>query len=130
MLIFLGRNLINPTDCGCSPFHPTIGSEEFTISTLATPCQAMLPQGNSTPTCVFFSCNNISLFPQVLPNQISSLFYPRAPFSCIPLFFLFPFVHPLHVTPPREGSQPIPLPLSEGIHGLNPRLWKITPYFT
>jgi hypothetical protein len=26
-----------PTDCGCSPFHPTIGSEAFILSTLATP---------------------------------------------------------------------------------------------
>jgi hypothetical protein len=26
-----------PTDCGCSSFHPTIGSEAFILSTLATP---------------------------------------------------------------------------------------------
>jgi hypothetical protein len=26
-----------PTDCGCSSFHPTIGSEAFNLSTLATP---------------------------------------------------------------------------------------------
>jgi hypothetical protein len=27
---------IQPTNCGCSPFHPTIGLDAFTLSTLAT----------------------------------------------------------------------------------------------
>jgi hypothetical protein len=26
-----------PTNCGCSPFHPTIGLDAFTLSILATP---------------------------------------------------------------------------------------------
>jgi len=30
-------SFIQPNDCGCFPFHPTIGSEEFVLITLATP---------------------------------------------------------------------------------------------
>jgi hypothetical protein len=46
-----------PTDCGCSPFHPTIGSEAFILSTLATP----VPSHDITRELLQFLRDSLSL---------------------------------------------------------------------
>jgi hypothetical protein len=73
-----------PTDYGCSPFHPTIGSKAFILSTLATP----VPSHDITreiPTNFsedFFLCHSFCEVYQMPPqHQAHSLLFR----SCSPL---------------------------------------------
>jgi hypothetical protein len=67
-----------PTDCGCSPFHPTIGSEAFILSTLATP----VPSHDITRELLQFLRDSLfSAIPHRLSLSLSSARFIRCSLS-------------------------------------------------
>jgi hypothetical protein len=61
-----------PTECGCSPFHPTVGSYAFTLSNLATPVPSHdITRENSTNSHRSSLWYNLCEVYQVLPQHQS-----------------------------------------------------------
>jgi hypothetical protein len=60
-----------PTDCGCSSFHPTIGTEAFILSTLATPMPSHDITRNSHTSRGLFLCFRFCLGPVLCNSEVS-----------------------------------------------------------
>jgi hypothetical protein len=117
-----------PTDCGCSSFHPTIGSEAFILSTLAPPCQAMISPGSSHSSHELCLYPNFYSGPVLCNSKLSLSIMASARFLiCSSTSISRPSIHEFTGASPLRAyallshvSSPLCIPLSlEGFFNLS-----------